>query len=47
MGAAVQIRRETPNPVPDADLVDLRFRALLPEADWNALPAAVRAHGVR
>ena len=42
MGAAVQIRRETPNPVPDADLVDLRFRALLPEADWNALPAAVR-----
>ena len=42
MGAAVQIRRDTPNPFPDADLVDLRFRALLPEADWNALPAAVR-----
>lgn len=42
MGAAVQIRREARNPVPDGDLVDLRFRALLPEADWNALPAAVR-----
>lgn len=42
MGAAVQIRREPPAPLPEADLVDLRFRALLPEADWNALPAAVR-----
>lgn len=42
MGAAVQIRREAPTPRPDGDLVDLRFRALLPEADWNALPAAVR-----
>ena len=42
MGAAVQTRRETPPPLPEADLVDLRFRALLPEADWVALPAAVR-----
>lgn len=42
MGAAVQIRREALTPRPDGDLVDLRFRALLPEADWNTLPAAVR-----
>ena len=42
MGVAVQDRRETPIPLPDADLIDLRFRALLLEADWNTLPAAVR-----
>lgn len=42
MGAAVQIRREALTPRHDGDLVDLRFRALLPEADWNTLPAAVR-----
>lgn len=42
MGAAVQIRREAPTPRPHADLIDLRFRALLPEANWNTLPAAVR-----
>ena len=42
MGAVVRIRRDPPTPLPEADLVDLRFRALLPEADWNALPAAVR-----
>ena len=42
MGAAVQERQEAPIAFPNADLVDLRFRALLPEADWNALPAAVR-----
>lgn len=42
MAAAVQIRRDVPVPPPQGDVVDLRFRALLPETDWNALPAAVR-----
>lgn len=40
MGAACAIRM--PEPPPKADLVDLRFRALLRETDWNTLPAAVR-----
>ncbi len=43
MGAAGRGRREAAAPRPDGDLVDLRFRTLLPEADWNALPAAVRS----
>jgi hypothetical protein len=42
MGVAVQVRQDAPIRPPDVDLVDLRFRALLPEPDWNALPAAVR-----
>ncbi|MCS6622744.1 DUF4166 domain-containing protein [Roseibacterium beibuensis] len=42
MGEAVAIMGQAPVPLSDADLVDLRFRALLPEADWSALPAAVR-----
>jgi hypothetical protein len=43
MRAAVAIRSGAADPLHSADLVDLRFRALLPEAAWNALPAAVRS----
>ncbi|WP_165185781.1 DUF4166 domain-containing protein [Caulobacter soli] len=37
-------RQDAPAPLPakPADLHDLRFRALLGEADWNRLPPAVR-----
>ena len=42
MGVAIHFRQDAPLPPPESDLVDLRFRALLPETDWNALPAAVR-----
>ncbi len=32
-----------PAPTAAQDVGDMRFRALLPQADWRALPAAVRA----
>lgn len=41
MGAAVAIR-EAAAPMPDGDLADLRFRALLTAEAWAGLPHAVR-----
>lgn len=41
MGAVVAIR-EAAAPLPEGELVDLRFRALLPAEAWAALPLAVR-----
>ncbi|HYC96473.1 DUF4166 domain-containing protein [Brevundimonas sp.] len=42
MGAAVAIRKQALTPSADGELLDLRFRALLPAADWNALPVAAQ-----
>ncbi|GAA0643445.1 DUF4166 domain-containing protein [Brevundimonas lenta] len=42
MGAAVAIRNEAEGAAPEGELADLRFRALLPAADWAGLPLAVR-----
>ncbi len=41
MGTAFAIR-EGPAGAPEAQLADLRFRALVPAPDWAALPLAVR-----
>ena len=41
MGAAFVIEDLEAGP-PDVDFADLRFRALIPAADWAALPPAVR-----
>lgn len=41
MGAALAIEELEPAP-PEGELADLRFRSLIPAADWTALPAAVR-----
>ena len=42
MGAAVAISEDAGFTRPEAELADLRFRSLIPAADWAALPAAVR-----
>lgn len=42
MGAAVAILEGAELLHREADLADLRFRALVPASDWAALPAAVR-----
>jgi hypothetical protein len=42
VGAVVATRIRNRDLPTEGDLVDLRFRALLPAADWAALPLAVR-----